>query len=342
VSLLDQGAWIPAPGGLLTDSAAVAVAGDRLLAWGGASDENQPSAAGAVLALPAPGRVLLFATDDRLLTAVDVERGEQVSQVELPQLAGGDPPFRLAARGGQLVFYGQNSGDTYAIDPDLGAARLLGTSLYFIPSAHPDRVWLVEGPSTTAVRSVREVAVDGTVTIAETTPPTGTPLLAVNGGLVLATGDGLDVWDAASDQVLRRLPGTFPVAAHGDLVAWCDSPCDELRLTDVRAGAETVVPRPEGVGEFHGFGGAFSPDGRTLAVGVGGTGLVLVDVASAEARPIRGALLDFELTWTPSGDRLLFSARDGLIFSVPATGSTATPTGADVGQVYGLAALAGE
>jgi hypothetical protein len=286
---------------------------------------------------PPSGSVRVFATtDDALLT---VTLGEhQVQRRTVPELAPGDPPFRLAARGGRLVFYGEDSGNTYVLDPDWPGPRLLGASLYFVPSAHPDRVWLVEGLSTAGVDSVREVTVDGTVTVPEASAPIGTPLLGVDGGLVLQTDQGLDVWDSASGEVVRRLPGLFPVAATGNVVAWCDRLCTELHLTDVRSGDDVVVERPAGAGPFSGFG-SFSPNGETLAVRAEQDGLVLVDTASGEASVVQGGDADFEMAWTPTGDRLLFSLPDGRLFYVLAGSNTALPTGAHLGQVYGLAAL---
>jgi len=66
---------------------------------------------------------------------------------------------------------------------------------------------------------------------------------------------------------------------------------------------------------------------------------VLVDTRSGEATAAQGGDADFDLAWTPTGDRLLFTLPDGRLFSILPGSTMALPTGADLGQVYGLATL---
>lgn len=137
----------------------------------------------------------------------------------------GTRPYRIVRRAEHLVLTGRN-GDTYVARLDaLESPRWLGQSPYFLPSAHPGRVWLVTGSaSTAAVNSVREVTVDGRITVAAANVPNGMiPVAADAGGLVLEGGDQLQVWDPRSDRTRTAVPGSY-LAASGDTLAWCRDP----------------------------------------------------------------------------------------------------------------------
>jgi len=135
----------------------------------------------------------LFLAGDGELTVVDV--GARTSErLEFPQLRPGDPPYRIVRRANRLVLYG---GDTYALDLDLRSPpEKLGQSWFFIPSSKPDRVWLArldsESPETVrALESVREVTVEGRVTVPEVVPLGGRwPVGAVDDALVFESRPG--------------------------------------------------------------------------------------------------------------------------------------------------------
>ena len=107
----------------------------------------------------------------------------------LPQLSPGDPPYRIVRRGDKLVLW---SYQTLTLDPG-GTAQpgvLVRDSWIFIPSAALDRIWVgildPTSPETERrLQAVREVAVDGRVTVADVRPPGGRwPVAATTSALV--------------------------------------------------------------------------------------------------------------------------------------------------------------
>jgi hypothetical protein len=92
--------------------------------------------------------------------------------------------------------------------------------------------------------------------------------------------------------VIRRLRGPFPVAARGSLVAWLTPHPRSLHLTDVRTGRDgRVAPRP-GYRFESTYEGAFSADGRRLALPVRAgdeQAMAVVDVAARRAPRDDGA-----------------------------------------------------
>lgn len=232
---------------------------------------------------------------------VDLEGN--VVHARVPELDPGDPPHYLVARAGRLVGWGY---ETYLMDPELQAEPevLVPDSLLFIPSSVPDRVWVAipepEPSSERAVRAVREVTVDGEVTVSDVRPPSGDwPGLSTDRGLVFHSPDGWEVWDPRRDEVVFRFgPGDLGPAS-GDLVAWCETGCRSLHLTDVATGSRTTVDPPPGFAAFEVRNGSFSPDGETLAIPVrtdahplaevgAEAELALVDVAAGTAAPVAG------------------------------------------------------
>jgi hypothetical protein len=127
-----------------------------------------------------------------------------------------------------------------------------------VPSATPGRVWniLLEPRTDVRFRGVREVTVDGTTTFERLTHVPGWPLGAVDGGLLVQLRDGLSVWDPVTGK-RTRVPGTFPLGVRHDLVAACPQFCKAVHFTDGR-----VVRGPFD----DAYQGAFSPDGKRLAV----------------------------------------------------------------------------
>jgi hypothetical protein len=136
------------------------------------------------------------------------------------------------------------------------------------------------------------------------------------------------------------------VAFSGHEVAWTSqagcpliltSDCP-LHLTDVRTGTDRLVDDPDAIG-FAGIG-AFSPDGRALAVyelsgrpqRLSGLDLVVVATATGSARPIATLLDEGSVTptvsWSSSGEWLFFGGSDSfdtVDFAPPAPPGGATP-----------------
>lgn len=280
------------------------------------------------------GLLFLRHVREQSITRIDLASGDSAT-VSLPELAPGDPPFPLVEAGGRLVFYGGSH--TYALDLDLdGPPQDLGESWYFVPSGREGRVWLttldLESPETVRdLKAVREVTVDGEVTVSETgRPPSHGPsiLAAVKDGLLFQDDDELKVWDPLAGEVTARLPGPFPAATHGNLVAWCKQGCPKLHVTDVATGEDLAVSAGDSFRFEETYEGAFSPDGTLLAVPVvtsPGTHLEghrhrvgLVDTRAGTARLVEGSDLadDYPaMAWSPSGEWLFFSAGAGRIMA---------------------------
>lgn len=295
--------------------------------------------------LDEPTDATVYLSTDTHLTVVDVDRNV-VDTNPVGELAPGDPPYRLVARGDQLVFYGRDG--TYRLDPAGGGQpTLLGPSLFFVPSAAPDRVWLVDrtGDGQDDRFTLREVDLAGNETVPAALAPPGRPVAAVTDGVVLQSGDdSLVVWDARSDEVRRRLPGSFPIAAAGNILAWCARPCRSLHVTDVATGEDQEVLAPDGT-TFLGYEGAFSPDGRTIAVPLiaagrdGSSTVALVDAEDGDVRTIPGARLSElgHLAWARSGDRLFFEMGEGQLGTFRLGSPTAQRLRANVPPSNGLA-----
>src|SRR3954451_22756717 len=241
----------------------------------------------------------LYLAGDREMWIVDADAG-RVRHVSRPQLEPSDVPHRILARGHRLV---------------VGAA--FGGSAFFLPSAHPDRVWVVELDGRGSARTVREVTVDGVTTVHATRVPGGRwPLGAVDEGLLLqaGNGNGVDGWDPVTERVVRHLRPAQSIlgAATGHLITACsDFWCGGLRITDVRTGTDRVIRAPSGL-QFEPWEALFSPRGDLLAVPVREPGqagteprhLALVDVAGGRLAVIPGSRV-------PAGYTLVAWSADG-------------------------------
>jgi len=274
------------------------------------------------------------------LTVVDLDAGTSRS-VPVPELALGDAQFRIVRSGSKLVFRGSTSGstgsdvETFTLNLDLeDPPQSIGESWYFVPSATEGRVWLAildpESPETVrALEAVKEVTADGEVTVPHTTLPRGRWLSlvgAVEGALVFQSGGddaGLEVWDPLDQEMVMRLPGPFPAATHGSMIAWCGQGCEELHITDVATGDDRTITPGTGFSFEETYYAAFSPDGSLLAVPVASEGrgprqVALVDVAEGTATVIKGSELGEyygSMTWSSSGDWVFFNAGRGRIMA---------------------------
>jgi len=255
--------------------------------------------------------------------------------VEVPEL-GGDATHWIVPRGDRLVYWA--GGDAvYSTDLELeGPPLKLGEAspwLTFIPSAEPDRVWLIEHGGD-SIESVREVTTKGRVTVPAVRPWQGRwPDSAVNQGLVFPTENGTTVWSPTSGETILELPPGNMIAAHGDLVASCSFPADGFRITDVASGEERWIGSPAELGRFECGPGAFSPDGRHLIVTILPTGFepaaevrfALVDVEGDAAKVVSGATVGgspeghgyLDIAWAPTSDAVYIGNGNGGSLHIP-------------------------
>ena len=271
---------------------------------------------------PASAETRLYLAGDGELWVVEVNTGS-VRRIAMPELSPGDAPHRIVRRDDKLVAWGYQ---TLVLDPDFDypPSVLAPDSFIFIPSAVEDRVWTgipnQEGTETACLQGVREMSVDGEVTEPDTAPPgCRWPVAAVEEGLVFQMSDDtLEVWDPRSRAVIRRLPGVFPLAWQGHRLAWCDAQCVDVHITDFSSGEDQMTPPPQGISLVQGYEGAFSPDGRHLAL-VGLTAedfnraegqLVLVDVETGEIEAIQGTVVQHGynfVDWAMSGESVFIT-----------------------------------
>jgi hypothetical protein len=130
---------------------------------------------------------------------------------------------------------------------------------------------------------------------------------------------GLAIWDPRTGRTVRTLPGSFPAAVHGNLVAWCAVRCPAMHVTDVATGADRVIPHAGRHPWEETYGGAISADGRYLAlpIRVGGAQRVaLVDLRLDKCRLLRGphlAAVYSALGWDPARDSLYYVTAAGAV-----------------------------
>jgi hypothetical protein len=311
-------------------------------------------------AVPSPR---LFLAGDGELWMVDAA-AERARRIALPQLSPGDPPHRIVRRGGRLVLWGY---DTLVLDGravDRRPRTIAAGSWFFLPSAHPDRIWIAlldpGSPATErALRAVREITVDGAVTVPDVRPPGGRwPYGAVEDGLLFVSHDGrrLDVWSPTTRKLVRRIPisdGGDLGPTHGNLLAGCAARrCGALRLTDLGSGAHRDIDAPGDLA-FEPWAADFSPAGDRLAIPVRGRGggptprrLALVDVADGTIELIPGSEVPPVYTfvaWSPAGDYVFLTGgmwiRDRVIVGYGVGDERAERIDVAVGQFYDAAAL---
>jgi hypothetical protein len=302
--------------------------------------------------------IRLFLPGDGEMWVVGVPTAT-VQHIEIPELGPGDAPHRIVRRNGNLVAWGY---ETLVLDPDAPASAdvLAPDSWIFIPSAAKDRVWVgildPESPDTErALKAVREVTVQGEVTVPDIEPPDGRwPVAAVNDALVFHTGAGLLMWDPRTGKVVERLPNGFALAWAGNLLAWCEEQCGSLHITDFATGRDVVVPVPEGTFGFDESGGAFSPDGRLLAIPVrvepdvvsSRRQLALVHVATGLATTADGTTVEpgyVFVDWAASGASVFITGGQRFeprpLIEYPLDAGTARRLDVEVGEFYDMAAF---
>jgi hypothetical protein len=154
----------------------------------------------------------------------------------------------------------------------------------------------------------------------------------VGGGLVLLIRPGPGpagpgrgaLWNPDSGRMLRRYDRVL--AASGTTIAWVAAACGPnpcpVHLSDVAVGTDLQVAVPQ---RSQAASGAFSPDGRYVAVVFGGVDAAgagtparagVIDVTAKRLRAVPGAVLGgrdvgWAVTWSPDGAWLLLSVRVG-------------------------------
>ena len=225
----------------------------------------------------------LYLAGDKELWVVDADSGRVWHRFS-SQLARGDPPHKVLARGNRVVM-----------------GTPFGDRAFFLPSARRDRVWVVDLRSSSGTAfAVREVTVDGETTVAaRRTPNPRWPLGAVRDGLLLEGNGQVMVWNPRTDRVVHHLavPAGLMGPAAGDVVTACvDVYCPVLRLIDIRSGRVRVARAPSHAA-FEPWAGAFSPDDGLLALPLRGPGqpataprgLALIDVPTGRVAVVRGS-----------------------------------------------------
>lgn len=274
-----------------------------------------------------------------------------VVHAQIEELDPGDAPHRLLARGDALVAWGY---ETYRLDPDLreDPELLVRDSLFFIPSAHEDRIWIAtEEPDTNRrIATVREVDVDGRVTVPDVRPPYGGawPSAAVRSGLVLHDDKGWVVWDPATRDVVFRFAARDLGPTHGNLVSSCSTFCHTLEVFDVSTGEKLAVDPPEDWEAYAVWDGAFSPDGDTFAVPLlrdpDQGRLALVDLSSGTVTEVPGTdsgTVSNLVAWSADGSHVFYThaGADEAIFVYEIGAEAARQLDVSVGDFYDAAAI---
>jgi hypothetical protein len=302
----------------------------------------------AALAEPTGSR--LVATYDGAATFVDVDRQEAIRR-QLPELAPGDPPYRLIAAD-RLVLWGGER--TYAMDPnpdaELEPINEASTWSVFVPSGLSDRFWVRLGTTDGRPAPISQVDVDGNMLIGGTESPGGNLVIGLHDTVVLQTDRGLVVWDPRADRIVERLSaGVFPMGSDGRSFAWCNQDCRRLSITDPAAGTTRLLAEvPEGV-EFAGYRGQLSPDGRYLASPLCATdtqrcALVVIDLDRDLATTIADGWLPAGAlpAWSPDSRRVFVPLEDGRLATYrPGTPEATIVQVEPIAAPYGFGVLAG-
>jgi len=164
----------------------------------------------------------------------------------------------------------------YYIADGAAAASRVGTADVTAPAAVPGALWLVSyrpyADMSTAAGTAREVSVTGAALgLPVSLPPGYTIYQGTRAGLLLAQEQGdagqfrYELWDPGTGRVTRSIMNV--IAESPTQIAWipaCGDSCvvHVLKVADGRA-ARISLPRKTRVGR-----GAFSPDGRLLALQV--------------------------------------------------------------------------
>jgi hypothetical protein len=212
------------------------------------------------------------------------------------------------------------------------ATRLPVTADWVLAAGDDTRLWLVTflgQPDPTSrqlpPQAIQQVDLAGHPHSSRYRVPDGyAAWQGVGGGSLLLTlaGSRFALWNPHGGRVLRRYDRVL--AATATTIAWVAAACSPQRcpvhLSDLAAGSDIQVAAPR---RAWANTGAFSPDGRYLAVVFGGVDAAgapqvrvgVIDAATRRLLAVPGAVMsggDFGLsvTWSPDGAWLLLAAQD--------------------------------
>ena len=196
-----------------------------------------------------------------------------------------------------------------------GRPQLVARAEQFVPSSAPGRLWVARTrrhQRYLKFESLREATPRGRTVyrVRRDLPRWSFAQGSVADRLIFGRGNDIEVWDPRTGKVDRRLHDAWVVATRGSRLAWCGGACRAVRVS-----APTTVERvlrPPSRTKLSGTSGAFSPDGRQLAVSVmrrGHSRVAVVDLETRDWRLVRGARLREypALAWSPSGRWLYFT-----------------------------------
>ena len=181
------------------------------------------------------------------LLAVDLDTGRW-AQIPLPDSGFGNRGARLWRVGDELV---GGSGRIWAVSPGADEPTSeVGEADLSLPDTEPDRVWLLRlqhgsgnGHTSGMSTELTLVHLSGEI-LASATIHDRQPVRAVPGGLALRDRDGvLARFNLASGDVEAYLSDQPATVAHAtrDHVAWCENPCETLRITGPTGETDRVI-----------------------------------------------------------------------------------------------------
>jgi hypothetical protein len=293
-------------------AAVASLAGTALALATPAAMEDRPRRAAAEPP-PRPDGLLVLAVNppERALLADPITGRTKERELPGGTLCHGP----LLAAGDRIVFVGSRGGHFVALSAPLGRpgrARSLGATDTITPSATPGRIWL--GRWSARRLSLREVDAGGRVLARARIRPAHFETLAadVGGAFLTTSGPGLSLRSPQRERPWVRIRDGWVVAADAERFAWCREPCRRLHIWS--RGGESVFDHPAAIRPWLGPVGAFSPDGKRLALPVaadGGSRLGVIDLQRGAWSVVRGGRLGgyAAIAWSPSGRWLYFGGR---------------------------------
>jgi len=230
----------------------------------------------------------------------------------LPRRGNGYQLIRVASGWAALPFPGNASCDNcaprpmpayYIADGSRDASRL-GAADFVAPAAATGAVWLISyhaGAAMPATRgTAQEVSVSGAALGPRRRLPRGYVIdQGTASSLLLVSAPGTaavryQFWDPGTRRVSRRFPDLIAVSSSA--IAWaptCTARCS-VQVLNLGSGRDRVIPLP---GRSQAYAGAFSPDGRLLALQV--TARVGASGRIEATRLVVAAVADGRLTAVP-------------------------------------------